>query len=347
MKVLLFISGQSSLSHIFMEMFSDISSEVEIVNYLDFVPYYFHRLHDKSGKMPRAIEGMIRKSYLKKIQEKYIEIIRNKKPDIIFVYNDQMLCAETLDKVNKDVKIGVFLADSPLFLQKRAHIIGLIRRADVVFAPDTYWLEQCRMLGVKRAEYLIPGYNERHHFKMSPVAEQIKKYGCDVFFMGSPYNDNWGYKRALFLSKFCCFNFRFLGPECWKEWFGHFPELSEKWICKKGYLTDDELNIMMNCAKIIPIDANPGIINGCHIRVFDSIAAGVLPLIEYRKDLDEIFKDTGLLFIRNYSDIKELADYFINHDVERNILIEKLQNTVLRKYNTHTAANLIVSALIP
>lgn len=347
MKVLLFISGQSTLSHIFEQIFSLRSSEVEVVNYLDFLPHYYHRLIDKSGKLPGRIEDKIRRSYLRKIQEKYIEVIRDRKPDMIFVYNDQMLCAETLDKVKKDIRIGVFLADSPLFLQKRAHIIGLIGRADVVFAPDTYWIEQCRMLGVKRVEYLIPGYNRKHHFKISPNEEQLKKYRCDVFFMGSPYNDNWGCKRALFLSKFCSFSFHLLGPDSWGKWFDYYPELRDKWTSKNGYLPDEELNVMMNCSKIIPVDANPGIINGCHIRVFDTIAAGVLPLIEYRKDLDEIFKETGLQFIKNYNDIQELADYFINHDIERNILIEKLQNTVLGKYNTHSAAEVIFSTLIP
>lgn len=316
-----------------------------MINYFDFLPFIFHRLNDKSGKTPGAIEKRIRKSYLKKIQQKYIEIIRNKKPDLIFIYNDQMLCAETLDKISKNIKVGVFLADSPLFLQKRAHIIGLIRRADVVFAPDTYWLEQCKMLGVKRAEYLIPGYNSEHHFKMSPTREQIITYGSDVFFMGSPYNDNWGFKRALFISKFCNFNFLFIGPECWKEWFVQFPDLRLKWKLKKDYLKDEELNIMMNCTKIIPIDANPGIINGCHIRVFDTIAAGVLPLVEYRKDLDAIFKDTGLPFIKNYDEIPEITHYLIDHNVERNSLIEKLQISVLSNYSTQKAAETIFSAL--
>jgi hypothetical protein len=346
MKILLFFSGQSSLSHIFKLVFSLISSDIEVVNYLDFLPHYYHRLLDKSGKMPWAIEKEMRKTYLRRIQDKYIEIIRNKNPDIIFVYNDQMLCAETLDKVNRNIKIGVFLADSPLFLQKRTHIIGLIRRADVVFAPDTYWLEQCKMLGVKKAEYLIPGFNEQHHFKMSPAEEQLKMYGCDVFFMGSPYNDNWGYKRALFLSKFCSFNFHLLGPECWKEWFVPFPQLKDKWICKTGYLPDEDLNIMMNCSKIIPIDANPGVINGCHIRVFDTIAAGVMPLIEYRKDLDDIFRDTGLPFIKNYNDIPEIAGYFLGHKSEREILVKTLQSTILRKYNITEASNVILASLI-
>lgn len=347
MKILLFFSGQSSLSHIFKQIFSLRSSEFEVVNYLDFLPNYYHRLHDTSGKMPGIIEKRIRKSYLKQIQLKYIEIIKSKKPDLVFIYNDQMLCAETLDRVNTNIKIGVFLADSPLFLQKRAHIIGLIRRADVVFAPDTYWLEQCKMLGVKKTAYLIPGYNEQDHFKISPTIDQSKKYRSDVFFMGSPYVDNWGYKRALFLSKFCGFNFYFLGPEYWKKWFVHFPELRDKWICKTGHLPDDELNLMMNCAKIIPVDANPGIINGLHIRVFDTIASGVLPLVEYRKDLDEIFKDTGLDFIKSYNDIPELASNFIKHDFERSVLVEKLQKTVLQKYNIHSAANIIFSELIP
>lgn len=346
MKVLLFFSGQSSLSHIFSQIFSIGTTDVEVLNYLDFLPSFYHRTIDKSGKLPSGIERRVRSYYLKQIQLKYIEKINHKKPDIIFIYNDQMLCAETLDQIDKKIKVGVFLADSPLFLQKREHIMGLIRRADVVFAPDTYWLEQCRMLGVKKAEYIIPGYNDKTNFRIKPSQEQFKKYSSEVFFMGSPYNDSWGYKRALFLSKFCDFNFKLLGPESWIKWFNDFPELRSKWISKSGYLADSELNIMMNCSKIIPVDANPGIINGFHVRVFDSIASGVLPLVEYRKDLDDIFKESGIPLIKNYNEIPEMAAHFITNNDERNKLVENLFCAVLQKYNIHEAANKIFTSLI-
>lgn len=345
MKVLLFFSGQSSLSHIFKQVFKLKTDDVEVVNYLDFLPSFYHRLHNKSGKMPRSVEQQIRKNYLSKIQEKYIEVINNKKPDLIFVYNDQMLCAETLDKVSNKIKTSVFLADSPLFLQKRPHIIGLIRRVDVVFAPDTYWLDQCKMLGVKRTEYLIPGFNEKHNYKIIPASSQYKKYNSDVFFMGSPYPENWGYKRALFLSKFSQFKFILLGPDSWRNWFGDFPELESHFKSKKGHLSDEDLNIMMNCSKIIPIDANPGIINGFHIRVFDTIASGVLPLIEYRKDLEGIFKSTDIMFIKDYNQIPELVNYYLNNEELRISLIKQLQNSVLNKYGNDQSADIIFNSL--
>lgn len=345
MKILLFFSGQSSLSYIFKQIFYQEASDVEVINYLDLLPGYFHRLLDKSGKLPGIIEHRIRSYYFKQIQIKYAEIINRKKPDLIFIYNDQMLSAKTLEETKKSTKLGVYLADSPLFLQKRGHIIGLIKRADVVFAPDTYWLEQCKMLGAKKTVYLIPGYNEQHHFKIDPTSEQLRKFESEIFFMGSPYTDTWGYKRALFLSKFCRFNFRLLGPKSWKYWFTYFPELEEQFVLKQEYMPDNELNIMMNCSKIIPVDANPGIINGMHIRALDSIAAGALPLIEYRKDLDEIFKDTGLPFVKRYDDIPELANYFLNNTSERINLVEKLQSLVLKRYNLNESSRIIMSSI--
>ena len=346
MKTLLFFSGQSSLSHIFKQIFLLRSSEVEVVNYLDFLPSYYHKLLDKSGKLPSSIALSIRNYYLRQIQLKYVDIINEKKPDIIFIYNDQMLCAETLDSIDKGIKIGVFLADSPLFLQNRTHIMGLIRRADVVYAPDTYWIDQCRMVGVKRVEYLIPGYDVTTNFKLSPTLDQLNSYKSDVFFMGSPYPDSWGYKRALFLSKFCDFDFRMVGPKSWQRWFHDFPELEKRWICKEGYLPDDELNVMMNCSKIIPVDANPGIINGFHVRVLDSIAAGVLPLVEYRSDLEAIFRGTDLPLIKNYNDIKDIVSYLLSHDSERNKLIDLLRSTILTEYSINDASERIFSSLL-
>src|ERR1043165_2248822 len=80
-----------------------------------------------------------------------------------------------------------------------------------------------------------------------------------------------------------------------------------------GHMSDIDLNIFMNCSKIVPVDANPGIINGVHIRAFDCLASGTLPLVEYRKDLDSIFKGIDVPFIKNYNDIKDLCNEFLNN----------------------------------
>jgi spore maturation protein CgeB len=345
MRVLLFCSGQSTLSHILEAIFKPHASYLKTYNYESEISNIQIKITNKSGKLPRKFEEKINEKYLTKIQNNYLKLINEEKPDLIFIYNDQMLTEETLNKIDPSIRVGIFLADSPLFLQKRKHILGLIRRADAVFAPDTYWIEQCKMLGVKKAQYLIPGYNAKHHYIINELKSSISSKKNDVFFMGSPYTDNWGYKRALFLSKFCKFDFKFIGPKHWQEWFNEFPELSLCWQNKAGYLSDEELNILMNNSKICPVDANPGIINGIHIRAFDCIASGALPLIEYRKDLDEIFNGTDIMFIKDYNSIPEITNYYLKNEKTRQETVNNLNMIINKKYTCQEASKIILKTL--
>ena len=64
----------------------------------------------------------------------------------------------------------------------------------------------------------------------------------------------------------------------WEMWFDYFPKLEEKYVELKKPLSFEEVNIITNCGKIYPIDANPGLLNGIHIRIFDTIGSGILPI---------------------------------------------------------------------
>ena len=72
---------------------------------------------------------------------------------------------------------------------------------------------------------------------------------------------------------------------------------------------------MFNRTKIIPVDGNPSIINGAHLRLLEALAAGALPLIEYRKDVeDEIFRDAGirLPIFKSYNEAAEIAAFWLS-----------------------------------
>ena len=73
----------------------------------------------------------------------------------------------------------------------------------------------------------------------------------------------------------------------------------------------------MHTYKIFPVDANPGIINGIHLRVFECISAGILPLIEYTKNIDLVFNGVPLPVIHNFGNIKELTSEYLNNDEKR------------------------------
>jgi hypothetical protein len=96
-------------------------------------------------------------------------------------------------------------------------------------------------------------------------------------------------------------------------------------------ISNEEMNFALNCTKIYPIDQNTGIINGIHLRVFETIGAGALPVMEWRKDLDNVFE--GLLpVIKQYSKSRDLAMFYLQNEQKRLDTISSLQYLIKDKY---------------
>ena len=107
-------------------------------------------------------------------------------------------------------------------------------------------------------------------------------------------------------------------------------------------LTFEEINLISNCSKIYPIDANPGLINGLHVRIFDCIGSGILPLVEFREDINLVFKGLHLPIINNYNECEDKAKYFLKNDQERKDIIEDLRKFVAKNYTLKKAAEIIL-----
>ena len=97
-----------------------------------------------------------------------------------------------------------------------------------------------------------------------------------------------------------------------------FPELKTAYT-ESDFIPREKLNRMFNMTKLIPVDGNPGILNGIHLRLFKALAAGALPLIEYRHDVDKLlFKDFAgeLPVIKDYNNAADLASYYLKNEQE-------------------------------
>jgi spore maturation protein CgeB len=346
MKILLFFGGIDSLSDIFYLGFKSTGHDVSFVNYLTFLPEYRHRIDNYFTHLPYRYRAYFRNKYLTKIQERYIRHVKKEQPDLVLIYNDQMVTYETAKAIKKNgCKLAVYLADSPFYLINREHILKVLSEADHVFAPDTYWLKQLQLIGITRTSFLIPGFNKNKYYKKIPTAEEKGKYSSDIIYLGSTYKNIWGYKRALFLNKFSKMDLKIYGPSGWQRWFNEFPDLKQKFIKKKYWFNDEIVNTIFNCCKIYPVDANPGLIYGLHIRIFECISSGILPLVEYRKDIDMVFKDIEIPIIYDYDESARMADEYLSENTKRDSTVKRLQEHINANYRPDQAASMIINTL--
>jgi glycosyltransferase involved in cell wall biosynthesis len=268
---------------------------------------------------------MYGKDKFPKIQQQandyYIKEYNINKPDLVFIYNDEAVLPSTIEYFKKKSKIIILLGDNPLTLNPpNIHNVSILFQADCVVCADSVWKGQLERIGLNNIIYDYLTYNSSSFSSSRSLPSNNREK--DILFVGRTYQGAWGYKRCLFLDEFTDLNIDIYGSGAhWKKWVETFPKIKERLIYDINKLPFNKMEDLMYSYKVFPVDANPGFIAGMHLRIFECIAAGILPLIEYTKDIDHVFDGIPLPVIHNYNDSNQLAiQYLADNDGRIKIL---------------------------
>lgn len=332
MKVLLFFPRNYSLDKTVREGFKYFNCDLKIFDFTDFFTKWQNYFIIKTGGMPQKIQRHWFVPYLKKINKCYLQVVKSEKPDLLIVYNDQYLLPDTAKEIKKICPIFNILGDNPLYIERRPFNVATLLEMNYVFAPDSFWVEQIKQIGFEKISTLYFGYSKDLHYPLEPNKHDLRKYGCDLLMIGRTYRSSWGYKRALFYNQFTDLDIKIYGRN-WDIWFNYFPKLKDKVCPLDKPLSFETINLLCACSKIYPIDANPGLIYGLHTRIFDVIGSGILPLVEYRKDIDSVFKGVFMPVIKDYKNAKDIAKYYLKNEKERKEIVVNLRTYLDKNIN--------------
>ena len=306
------------------------------------------RINTQMFRFPDKLRKKWEHFYFKKINQWYIKQFRIHKPNLVFIYNNEMLLPATLKWLKeKKMKIVFFLGDNPLYTPTSRYNLTVLEYADAVFVPDTFWQHQLLKIGIPNVFYLLLPLPEEQYFPVKNLSESEKKQlQTDILYVGMSYNDSWGYKKAKFLSFFVNNKLQIHGNQAWKRWFQFFPELEPYFINKQAFIPVEKLNKMYNCTKIIPVDGNPGIFNGIHLRILEALSAGALPLMEFNADMDFIFKDVSdLPAVKDYRAIPEMVEYYLSNENSRCEMIDKMTHTYKNQFSNKLIADYLINKI--
>ena len=350
MKVTLLIPSKYSLSKTFELIFKKSGFEVSKVNFRNATKSYESKINTQIYRLPYGYRQKWNNYYFKKINKWYIDQFQKEKPDLVFIYNNEMLLPETLQWLKgKKTKIAFFLGDNPLYTHTSPYNLTVLDYADAIFVPDTFWLFQLQKMGLKNVHHLLfpLPVDDYHPVNLAEIDTVFKAlHQSDVFYAGMCYNDSWGYKKAKFLSHFKNFDLKIYGNKAWKRWFPFFPELEKHFSESTSFIPTEDLNKMYNLTKLMPVDGNPGIFNGIHLRVIEAISAGTLPIIEYNKDMDLIFDGLDdLPVVKDYRGIPEIAGWYLINDKARIAKVLEMKKVFENKFNESKISDFILTKL--
>lgn len=346
-KALLLCPEKFSLHNSFHDILAEIAQEVEEYDINSILRQRDIMINRQTFRLPYQIRKKWEVFFLEKANRTLLEIINKSNPDLVLVYNSSFLLPETCVSIKKRSKLVFFMGDSPFYTPQNNYYLACLSCADLILSPDSFWNQQLNTIGLNKTLYFIPGPDIRSYFKIDDLRKGPEDDETDILYVGASYLNSWGYKKALLMSRFTGFDFKIYGNSAWKRWFSFFPEL-EVVYHESGFISQEKLNRMFNMTKLVPVDGNPGILNGVHLRLFEALATGALPLIEYRHDVDNIlfmdFKEE-LPLIKDYSKAADLASRYLKNELERKGLVSSMLEYLTKKYSASMNAGRLANAL--
>jgi hypothetical protein len=349
MRIILLMSSHSqSIYKIFRNSLTKIGHDVKLIDseidLLDVHEKLFIKLNNRIGAT-KIKAGLIRKQRKRK-NDYFLNEINLFQPDVVISYNDSYLLPDIIDKIKQVAKFLIYLGDNPFYSFFKNDFLQIVLKADVIITPDTGCQEQLITTGAKNCIYEILGVGGALFKKVALSPNDIANFSSEVFYLGSIHGlESWAFKRPLMLQNFITHDLKIFGNLSWNKILPLFPDLINHFTLINDPMSDVELNLRMNCSKIYPIDAHPGIIKGLHARVFDVISSEILPIVEYREDLNIIFKDVKPPSFKNFDEAKKHADHFINNDNHRERLSQELHQYLFEHYKSEDCINRMLSYL--
>ena len=189
---------------------------------------------------------------------------------------------------------------------------------DVITVASQSYAQRLNDKGIK-AIY-VPQFTNPQKFYPNPD----KELETDILFVGSNWHDRTSLRYAIESGYYVAvYGY---------NWEGIVPYE----MYRGSYIENDKLNRYYSSAKIVLNDHRPdmkefGFINN---RIYDATASGTLVISDYMKEIEEAYGDSVPMY-KTKEELKELLDYYLNHEDER---IEKAKRAreITLKYFTDT-----------
>lgn len=319
--------------------------ELKTVDYQDFFSPRQNRIYNNFTALPRKLRNIWEDPYVKKANEEYLRLFKEFKPDLVFIYNNQLVLPQLMEAFKKKARIGFMLGDNPLYTPTNIYNLHILFYADYIISPDSLWQEQLGKLGIQNIVFDCFGFNNELYHSMDISEETYSAHRSDFIYVGSASKTNWGYKRLLFLNLFKDFDLKaYISGNGLGRWYDLFPEIEDK-IIPHNRFDPAFNNLVYNCSKIAPVEQVPSLFNGIHVRVFDILGAGILPLCEESSDLEKMFEGIEIPLIRDYRATKEVAQYWLDEEEARNTCIRLMRARVEERYSPKMVIERMTSQL--
>lgn len=246
-----------------------------------------------------------------KFNQKIIELSEKLRPDFVFSTKGMIIKGPTLIKLNQmGIKTANWFLENAYIHPYKKWSLENYGNFDYFFSCDSSIFDNFPSTSKTKVIYMPVGVDPSYYEPGELTEEDKKKYSCDVCFVGAPYPE-----RIEAMEYIKDLNLKIFG---WKGW--RKTGLKNSYF---GSLNTKEMAKLYNCAKICVNMAIRPPINAANLRTFEILAAGGFGLMDYRKDIDGLFRIGEEISI--FKDKKDLRNkilfYLTNDKIRRSIAL--------------------------
>ena len=290
-------------------------------------PFSWHQKYEAGDEktdlqkwMARAEAKFLVGPRIKQVNEDLLAVVREYKPEILFVYRGTHVFPETLDRIHKESP-GTYLIgynnDNP-FSEKSGqfawrHFIASIPKYDLNLAYRHENMQDFAGAGARRVELLRSWFIPEKNRPVELSDSDKQKYNCDVAFIGHFEADG----REQYLAEIVKsgFDFKLFGPE-WNRVIDEVPALKK--FAPVSSPRGEEYNKAINGAKISLCFLSKLNHDTYTRRCFEIPATKRLLLSEFSEDLNSMFKE-GIEadYFRSKAEMIEKIEFYIKNPEAR------------------------------
>ncbi len=270
-----------------------------------------------------GIFDFIKKRTIKKFNNNFLNQYLEFKPDIVFIVKGEIFFLETLLEVKKKSKLVAYYWDDPFLRYAKTigggediryrNVIRNFSEYDYTFVYDPSYIDELKKGGAKEVFDLLDWYEPELYKPISLNNDELKLYGADVSFVGSPYPT-----RVELLNKLQNFNLGVWGPLfMWKEFFGKYPKIKEAY---RGEAHGSISAKIYNASKInLNLHDKFQCIESVNNRTFQILACSGFEIVDDRKKIHELFKvGEEIETFMDATDLVKKIEYYLSKDDLRN-----------------------------
>lgn len=231
------------------------------------------------------------------------------RPDLVFIYNGDILESETVRRFREKSKVAVWMLDGAF---RHPDSVAIAPEVDAYFCFENSDVEKLKSMGVN-ASFLPQGYDPAVYYPLESERRDI-----DILFVGALY----GYPERIRLLSLLAEQ---LGWQYTVKVYGRYKPVFKnpvKWLLRERRdifmnknVSPAEVNRLYNRARVCINIHHEQSVEGANPKVFEICGAGAFQVVDYNPFIAEIYPDNEVAMYRSDDDFLRQVTEALGTDV--------------------------------